>query len=72
MATEMQAQPRLIWGAGPIANLLRIKKQKAYYLLQRGLIPARKVGDEWVAEEGKLLAFLTDCSAAERSSSEAV
>ena len=51
------ARPKLVWGADAIAQVIGVKKQKAYYLLQRGRIPARKVGDEWVAVEGDLLAF---------------
>jgi hypothetical protein len=71
MTTQVQARPRMIWGAEAIAQVIGVKKQKAYYLLQRGRIPARKVGDEWVAEEGKLLAYLTDTDSAECNAPEA-
>jgi hypothetical protein len=57
---EAEARPRIVWGAEAIGAVIGVNKAKAYYLLQRGRIPARKVGDEWVAEETKLLAFLTD------------
>jgi hypothetical protein len=59
MTTEALARPRMIWGAEAIAAFIGLDKPQTYYLLQRGKLPARKVGDKWVAEEGKLLAFLT-------------
>lgn len=64
--------PRLIWGARAIGEFIGVDKAKAFYLLQKGRIPARKVGGEWVAEEGKLTAFfIGDAAATEAASTEA-
>lgn len=49
---EKKKGPRLIWGARAIGQFIGVDKAKAFYLLQKGRIPARKVGGEWVAEKG--------------------
>ena len=61
----MERKPRIIWGAKAIAEVINVDLQKAYYLLQRGRIPGRKVGDEWAVEEGELLAFFKSGGKAE-------
>lgn len=38
----------LIWGATAIARELGIPARRAFYLLERGYLPAKKVGDSWV------------------------
>ena len=72
MRTEAHPRRRVIWGAEAIAAVIGLDKQATYYLLQRGRLPARKVGDKWVAEEGRLLAFLTDTKVGERDGTEIV
>jgi hypothetical protein len=47
----------LIWGAKAIAEELGVSPRKAFYLLESGAIPARKVGNLWVADRGKLRTF---------------
>lgn len=53
----------LVWGAKSIADELGVGHRKAFYLLEKGAIPARKVGDRWVAERGELRAFFTGSEA---------
>ena len=56
-----------LWGAPAIAaelfpNTTESEQKsvlgKTYYMLEKGLIPARKVGASWVAERSKLRAFV--------------
>jgi hypothetical protein len=44
----------LIWGAEAIAGALNRKVRPVYYQLERGLIPAGKIGDQWVASRQTL------------------
>lgn len=45
----------LIWGATAIGQVLSLKnRRQAFYLLETGAIPARKVGGQWVASRAKL------------------
>jgi len=37
----------LIWGADAIANELGVNLRQAFYLLDKGEIPAKKVGRKW-------------------------
>jgi hypothetical protein len=48
----------LIWGAAAIAAELGIGERKAFYLLDRKLIPGRKVGSLWCASRRQLRAAL--------------
>lgn len=48
----------LLWGAEAIAKALNLKnRRQAFHLLERGLIPARKVGGQWVASHQRLKQF---------------
>ena len=45
----------LIWGAKAIASALKLKTTKqAFEMLERGHIPAQKIGRRWVASRRKL------------------
>ncbi len=47
-----------VWGADNIGAILGTPLRKTFYLLERGLIPARKVGSSWQSTEGELEDFL--------------
>jgi hypothetical protein len=47
--------PRLLWGVPRIAAAINRSESQTYYLLSRGRLPARKIGDQWVAEHDKLV-----------------
>lgn len=47
----------LVWGAAEIGKEINRKPRQTFYMLESGLLPARKVGNQWVAERGKLRAF---------------
>jgi hypothetical protein len=51
-------QLRAVWGADAISKILGVPLRKAFYLLESGLVPARKVGKVWMSTEGELEDFL--------------
>jgi hypothetical protein len=50
----------LLWGAAAIADELGIDHRKAFYLLEKGALPAKKIQGRWVVERGKLRAFFIE------------
>jgi hypothetical protein len=48
-----------VWGAEKISEILGVSLRKAFYLLEKGLLPARKVGGFWQSTEGELEDFLS-------------
>jgi hypothetical protein len=56
-----------VWGAEKISEILGVPLRKGFYLLEKRLVPARKVGGVWQSTEGELEDFLLGrTSAAER------
>lgn len=47
-----------VWGAERIAEILGVPLRKAFYLLEKKRVPARKVGGSWMSTEGELEDFL--------------
>jgi hypothetical protein len=47
-----------LWGVPAIAPVINRTRRQTYRLLENKQIPARKVGDHWVASRKRLLAFL--------------
>jgi hypothetical protein len=45
-----------VWGARAIGKVIGRPERATYHLLESELIPAKKVGDSWVATPRKLLA----------------
>ncbi len=44
----------LLWGAGAIGRELGIPERKVFYQLERGNLPAKKIGGLWVSSRTKL------------------
>ncbi len=62
MADQIQAKDKevIIWGASAIAREAGLPdRAAAYHLLERGLLPARRVGRKWVTSRGQLRRALT-------------
>lgn len=63
MADENQAKIQddtPIWGASAIARAAGLPdRAAAYHLLERGLLPARRVGRRWVTTRARLRRALT-------------
>jgi hypothetical protein len=48
----------LIWECKAIAKVVGLSARQTFYLLQRGYLPATKVGQKWVTTRRRLLAAL--------------
>ena len=44
----------LIWGASAIAVVIGTDVRSAFYMLERGMIPAQKIGRQWCASRSAL------------------
>ena len=44
----------LLWGAHAIGKAIGVSRRRAFHMLERGAIPARKIGGRWVASEERL------------------
>ncbi|TPW27797.1 helix-turn-helix domain-containing protein [Martelella alba] len=49
----------LVWGAADIAKVIGQSRQVTYNMLSKGELPAKKIGDRWVARRGELDRFFT-------------
>lgn len=47
----------LIWGATAIAKAIKAPRRKTFYLLEKGMIPAKKIGAQWVTTRSELINF---------------
>jgi hypothetical protein len=47
---------RIVWGAAAIGRVVNLSPRQAFYLLEKGLLPAQKVGARWCADERALQA----------------
>lgn len=51
-------QSKTLWGAKLIAAAIGKSVRQTFFLLEKGYIPARKVGAQWVADRQVLADFL--------------
>ena len=58
-STDMIDSLDLVWGAEAIGVYIRRKKRQVWYLLEKGDLPARKVGGVWVASKEALRRSMT-------------
>jgi hypothetical protein len=49
----------ILWGAAEIGRVIGKPPRATFHLLERGLLPAKKVGKQWCASRHKLLHALT-------------
>ena len=45
----------LVWGAADIARMLGLTERQAFHVLEKRLLPAKKIGGRWVASRSALL-----------------
>jgi hypothetical protein len=45
----------LVWGCAAIGRVINRTGRQTYHMLERGLLPAKKIGARWVASRRKLL-----------------
>ncbi|WP_413989367.1 DNA-binding protein [Labrys okinawensis] len=53
----------LIWGADAIAAELGLDRRRAFYMLEKRMIPAQKVGRAWCASRTGLKTFFSNIAA---------
>jgi len=53
----------LIWGIEEIGKVIGRTSRQTYHMLVSGNLPAKQVGNRWVAERGKLVAFFLEDAA---------
>ena len=44
----------VVWGAESIAEVIGTTRRKAFYLLEKGYLPATKIGERWCASRAAL------------------
>jgi hypothetical protein len=54
----MNYNQKPVWGAKSISKYIDVPPRKGFYLLEKGLVPARKKGKIWQSTEGELDDFL--------------
>ena len=47
----------LCWGVAAISDVIERSERATYWLLERGELPARKVGAKWCASRSRLIAY---------------
>ena len=52
----------LIWGAASIGRELSVSTRQAFYLLESGRLPAKKVGRQWCTSRKALRQYFADIS----------
>jgi hypothetical protein len=60
--TEKDPSIDLLWGGEEIAKVIGRTARVTFHLLEKGELPARKVGGRWVAERSKLIAFFMEAA----------
>ena len=60
MADETKPKIDLVWGCAAIAKEIDRTQRQCFHLLESGALPARKVGNRWVAERRQLHALFLD------------
>lgn len=57
MTKSVNSDLNLIWGAAAIAKEIGRTPRVVFSMMEKGELPARKVGSRWVIERSKLVAF---------------
>lgn len=53
----------LVWGLAGIAKVIGRTVRQTHYMLQTGRLPAKQVGNRWVAKRSALVNFFSDLAA---------
>ncbi|TKV76743.1 DNA-binding protein [Rhizobium sp. AU243] len=59
---EKNAVVDLVWGGEEISKVIGRTPRVTFSLLEKGEIPAKKVGGRWVASRQKLIDFLVEAA----------
>jgi len=55
----------VVWGAANIGRVINRPPRQTFYLLEKGLLPARKIGDAWVSTRTELRAAMRGAPASQ-------
>jgi hypothetical protein len=61
-----------IWGAIEIGKVINAGPRRTFYLLEKGLLPARKIGGVWQSTRGELRDLLLGIAPADKHTSRKV
>lgn len=53
----------LVWGVGAIGHVIGRNYQQTYHMIRTGKLPAKQVGERWVASRKKLIEFFMEDAA---------
>ncbi|EJZ22432.1 DNA-binding protein [Rhizobium sp. Pop5] len=62
MEEKSEKKLDLVWGGAEIAQIIGRSRRQTFHMLETGQLPAKKVGDRWVADRSKLIAFFTEAA----------
>jgi len=60
--TKKMESADLVWGGEEISKVIGRTARVTFSLLEKGEIPAKKVGGRWVASRQKLIDFLVEAA----------
>ena len=60
IADKDEAPADFVWGAGAIAKVIGRSERAVFHMLEKKLLPAKRVGGRWCASRRKLLEALTN------------
>ncbi len=63
---ETNTDFQLVWGGEEIAKVIGRTPRITFLLLEKGELPAKKVGGRWVAERGELVRFFRETNETEQ------
>jgi hypothetical protein len=55
---QEQPHDHAVWGARAMGRVIGKNPRQTFHLLNAGLLPARRVGKQWVSTVGQLRAWL--------------
>ena len=70
MPVENEDAPDLVWGCAAIAKVIGRSERSTFHMLERRLLPAKRIGGRWCASRRRLLAALTGNDGASPGSAE--
>jgi hypothetical protein len=51
--------PDIVWGAEAIGAVINKRRRPAFYLLESGRLPAKKIGGQWAASRRALISHIS-------------
>ncbi|MHC1548871.1 DNA-binding protein [Phyllobacterium sp. K27] len=63
MSEDQSESLELVWGIESISKIIGRTFRQTHYMLSNGQLPAKQVGERWVASRSKLIAFFMEDAA---------